>query len=277
MSLTIRLAEALRRDHPERAAAVLERAPVVEAARALSTEDAVVAAPVVRSMSPGAAARLLVELDVEIATPLLAALELDEAARLLRALPEGAQRAIVERSPQDTAAALRAVLRFPPGTAGALMDPQVVGLPQDLTAREALAQIREQAQNTRYNVYVVDREQRLVGVLNLRELLLAKPQARLAELMIGEPAHLDARADESTVLDHPGWKEVHALPVVDDAGRYIGAIRYRVLRALQEKHLARPREDSSTTEALGELFAAGAAGLLDALTGSAGPGRTKGK
>jgi magnesium transporter len=149
------------------------------------------------------------------------------------------------------------------------MDPEVLALPADVSAGEALDRIRAVPEHARYNVYVVDRDQRLVGVVNLRELLLARPPDRLDDLMVRKPLHLPAMASRADVLAHPGWKEVHALPVVDEQGAYLGAIRYRTLRRLEEELLQRPGEDGDATAALGQLFATAATGLLEALTGPA--------
>jgi magnesium transporter len=153
------------------------------------------------------------------------------------------------------------------------MDPEVLALPLDLTAGEALARVREQPEQARYNLYVVDGEQRLVGALNLRELLVADPSDRLADLMASEPLRLVATADRALVVSHPGWRRVHALPVVDEDDRYLGALRYHTLRELEEELLRGRHEDRSTADALGDLFAAGAAGLLEALAPPAVGGR----
>jgi magnesium transporter len=276
MSLERRLADELVREHPERAASVLERLGVAETARVLSRTPAHEAAPLLRRMSPQFSAQVLESLGVERIAGVLEVLPLDVASRLARRLPTGPQTEALEAVGAGLARALRSLLSFPENSAGALMDPNVLALPEDLSAREALVRIRAAPENARYNVYIVDREQRLVGAVNLRELLLARPRSRLADLMVRDPLRLDARADRSAVVDHPGWKEVHALPVVDEHGAYLGAIRYRTLRALEEELLRGRAEDGDAREALGELFSAAAGGLLDALT-TPGGSRTGGR
>lgn len=266
-SLQARLARELVRAHPDRAAAVLDRLRPEDGVHVLTSVPSSQAAAVITCLSPYTAAAVLEALTPDRAAAILEVLELDVASRLLRRLSDARRAAISERLPAPVARDVQALLRFPEDTAGALMDPAGLALPEDFTVREALGRVRELPEQTRYNVYVVDRNQVLVGVLNLRELLVARPQARLAEVMTREPAHLSARADRSVVLGHPGWKKVHAIPVVDEAGHYLGVIRYRTLRQLEAELLGGPGVDGSTSEALGELFAAGAAGILDALMG----------
>jgi magnesium transporter len=222
-------------------------------------------------MVPPAAVAVLEGLRLDRAVELVKAMELDVASRLIRPLGEQRRIAILERLPPKDTRALGALLRFAEKTAGSLMDPNVMALPEDLTAKEALARVREQPDAARYNLYVTDRDQKLVGALNLRELFLARPQTRLSELMIRDPLYLDANDDRAAVIGHAGWKEVHSLPVVDSRTCYLGAVRYRTLRSLEQVLRGAKEEDGSATEALGELFAAGASGLLDAMTGAAVP------
>jgi len=268
MKLEQSLAATLVREHPERAAGVLERQGVTEANRVLSKAPVREAARVLQRLSPQFAADVLEAFDTERIARALEALPLDVASRLARRLPDEQVATVLEELSPRPARALRSLLRFSEASAGALMDPDVLALPGDLTAKEALDRIRETPDCARYNVYVVDHEQRLAGVVNLRELLLARPRSRLADLMIRDPLRLDARADRSVVVGHPGWKEVHSLPVVDERGGYLGAVRYRTLRALEDELLGGTAKDGNVHEALGQLFSAGAGGLLDALTNS---------
>jgi magnesium transporter len=271
MTLISRLGQELIRNHPERAAAVLERLGPAESIRVLSKGDPREAAGVLRRMIPPTAVAVLEGLGLDRAVELVQALELDVASRLIRPLPEQRRIAILERLSPKATRALGALLRFAEKTAGSLMDPNVMALPEDFTAKEALARVRDEPDSARYNLYVTDREQKLVGALNLRELFLARPQTRLSELMVRDPLYLDANDDRATVIGHVGWKEVHSLPVVDSRRCYLGAVRYRTLRSLEQVLLSSQEEDGNTTEALGEIFAAGASGLLDAMTGVAGP------
>jgi magnesium transporter len=133
---------------------------------------------------------------------------------------------------------------------------------------EAVDRVREAAGEARYNLYVVDRDQLLVGVVNLRELLMAEPGAPLSSLMKTAVHRLSARADRPTVVSHPGWRLVHALPVVDERGRYLGAVRYRTMRRLEEGLRNDGTEEGATARALGGLLRAGASAVLEALVSS---------
>jgi hypothetical protein len=61
---------------------------------------------------------------------------------------------------------------------------------------------------------------------------------------------------------------VHALPVVDERDRYLGAVRYRTLRRLEDDMRGVPSEERATARALGGLFRAGASAMLEAMVAS---------
>jgi magnesium transporter len=271
MSLVLQLAERLLENHPERAARVLESADLQESARIVAAHGTPLAAALVRSLAPRYAAALLASLDPARGAAVLEQLNSSAAARLLRGMPEATREALLDGLAPRHARALRSLLRFAPESAGALLDPWVLALPEDVSAREALRRVREAAAETGYNLYVVDREQRLVGAVNLRELFLARPRSPLSDVMIRDPLRVPAAMDATALIRHPGWKRVHSLPVVDEQGTYLGAIRYRTLRALEaELSGARPGDaDADAGRALGELLVAAAGGLVDALSGAA--------
>lgn len=270
LKLDSRLAEALLTRHPMRAALVLEQLGLGPAIAFLSEVSPGHLARVVPLLSQQLAGELLRALPVDSVAGLLATANEDIAARLARGLGDRVD-AVLERIPGERRASLASLLRYPADSAGGLMDPNVLSLPGDLSAEEALARVRELSTSARYNVYIVDRQQRLIGVLNLRELLLAAPAARLDALMISQPHSLPASAGRASIIAHPGWREAHSLPVVDEQGRYVGAIRYRTLRTLEETLRSRVPE-TETAQALGELLAVGAGGLVRALTSSGRPG-----
>lgn len=283
MDIETRLAEDLLEAHPVDAAQLVERLPALDVAGLLEKVETNVSAGVLQRMEPPLAAAVLAKLGAEKASAILAGMPLEVATLCLRKLEATAGEALVGAMPHPRARALRSLSRFPEGTAGSLMDPQVLALPHDLTAREALARVREAAGSARYNIYMVDREQVLVGVINVHELLLARPGDRLSELMKTQVHRLSARAGRHEIVSNPGWREVHALPVVDERGVYLGAVRYRTMRLLEEELRGSLPEEGETARALGGLLRAGAASVLEALAttapaqgpGSAGFGRSR--
>ena len=221
-----------------------------------------------RHAAPHRTASILTKLKPERAGPIVAELEQDMAASVLRRIDEAARQELLAALAPGPARSLKSLLRFPEGTAGALMDPNVLALPGDLTADDAHAHIRESPENVRYNLYVVDREQVLIGVLNLRELLLARRKDLLRSIAHPEVLSIRADADRHVILDHPAWNEARSVPVVDEHGLYLGAVRYQTMRRLEEELRAGDGDGGvSTVDALGDLFSTGVVGVFGALTG----------
>ena len=243
MALEDALARELLEAHPADAAAVLERLPVGEVAALLDAAPAEVVAAVLRHMATPSAVACLGRLAPERGAAALAAL------------------------PPAAAAPLAALLRYPERTAGAVMDPRVLALPEDLSVEEALAHVQRTPQHVLYYLYVVGRARGLVGVLNLRELMLAHAAAPLGAVMRSATARLGVRDGLQAVVAHPGWRGLHALPVVDEAGVFVGAVRYETMRRLAADADRPPRIEGplGTLLGLGELCWIGLAGVVEQL------------
>jgi magnesium transporter len=196
-------------------------------------------ASVFRSLDPGTAADALAEVeDPRIQTQLLETVSAEHAADILEEMPPDEAADLLSELPQETSTALlrkmeveeaqdvRELLTYPPDTAGGMMTTGFVALPADLTVEETFARLRSAAPEVEiiYYLYVVDADQRLVGVLTLRHLILAQPTARLREIMIANPARVHHTDSRDTVAEIVEKYDLLALPVVDDGDVLIGMI-----------------------------------------------------
>ena len=270
MELATKLAQRLVDGHPIDAAAALETYPVPDAADVLHGARPDAAARVLRNMSPHRAVEILETWAVETVGAVLGHMPPDAAATLLRRTSQAFRANVLENLSGRTGRTLRSLLEYSPDSAATRMDPHVLALPDDLTVEQATIQVRESAKHVLFNLYVVDRQHVLVGVMNLRELLISKPDARLADVMNTVTFRIAADADRRAILQHPGWREVHSLPVVDAKGRFLGALRYRTLRRLQADALRRGGDSQETVGALADLFWTGVAGVLNSVTMAGG-------
>ncbi|MDA0748221.1 MAG: CBS domain-containing protein [bacterium] len=249
--------------HPDPAARILEGLPPEETVMFLKEMPSSLAVEIVQRMDLTTASDCLKMLEPTQSAELIAQIPMDLVTIMLRRMDAQQSEPILNALPDETAESLRLLLSYPEGTAGALMDSGIFTLPNDLTVEEALRRIREKPQHTMYYLYILNRNKALVGVLNIRELMLARPKERISSIMRTNVVHLLVRADHQSILAHPGWMEVHALPVVDDAGLFAGAIRYETLRRIEKEsqHFGGAR---TAAAALGELYRIGLTGLLKA-------------
>lgn len=270
-----RLARRLLEGHPEDAARALETLSDEQSLALLSglAPEAVVA--ILPRIASHRAAHLLAGLPRDTVAPVVTGLGLEPAAHMLRRLDPPACETVLASLDERTAHPLRTLLSFAEGSAGSIMDPFVLALPGDTTVKQAEKLIRESPERVRYNLYVVDRDHRLTGVLTLRDLLLADDADRLGDIANRDVRSIVAEADRRAVLVHPAWRVAHSLPVVDESGVYLGAVRYRTLRRLEEEFRKRSAGQVTTGEALGELFWAGLSGAANTFVSAvAGSGST---
>lgn len=264
------LATAFFQEHPDDAARILEMAPPKEMAGLLERIEPEAAAATVGRMASIASAACLVSMNPEPAAAIMAELPIDTAIRLLRQMDAAVQESLLDLLPDKMAQPARLLLQYPENTAGALMDPLATAVPEDVVVEQVHHLIRHDPEGVFYYLYVVDREHKLTGVLDLRQLMRADPSALVSSIMHTELVTLPAGMDLLTLLRHPGWHDLDALPVVDEKGIFLGMIRQRLVRQLSQA----AKQDGQLVDswqmalALGELYWIGAGKLFELLTQS---------
>lgn len=259
-----RLALGFMQAHPDGVARLLERGQPDQAAAVLTEAPADVAAGILRQMSPPALASCAAAMPVERLAAVVAELRLDAAAAVMHRLAPERREAVLTRLPPSAETPLRQMLAYGPNTAGALADPLVLALPEDLTVAEAQRRLKVRGEHFLYYIYVVARDQRLVGVFDLRELMAARPKDTLETAMRRDPIRLEATTPFATLAAHPAWQHLDVLPVVDAGSRLVGAIRHMAVRRLEAELGLRARSESvlGTLVGLSELYWAGLAGMF---------------
>jgi len=208
------LADIVSQVGPRERAAVLSALAPERAADTLQEMGAEVRAAALEEMPPERAARILERVEPDVAADILADLPDDLAQDLLARLPAARE------------ADLRDLASHPEHTAGSLMSTEYVTLPAAMTVDEALAWIRRERpeQHAMTYLYVTDDEGRLAGVLSLRDLVLAEPGARLAEVMEDDVVTVAADASDEEVGRTMTKYDLLAIPVVDEGRRLLGVV-----------------------------------------------------
>ena len=152
---------------------------------------------------------------------------------------------------------------FGPRCAGGRLDPRAPALSETLSVLEVLERLRAFPAGVMHYVYAIDSERRLTGVVNMRELMLAPPDAPFGTVVVREPQALFAQDPLEVIARHAGWKRNHALPVIDRDGRLLGAIRYSTFRAIEAElgQAASGPDADQTASALAELCVLGASAM----------------
>src|SRR5579884_2872378 len=197
-----------------------QRAEVIEA---LDTETA---ADAIAEVEPEVQVEIMQHLDNETATDILEEMEPDEAADLLDDLPDARSDELLEQMEPEQAEDVRELMVYDDETAGGLMTTELVAIQAHLTCEETINRLRELAPKaeTIYYVYVVDDDDRLMGVLSLRDLVIAPPETSVVDIMVRNVIHVyeDDHADQ--VAQIIGRYNLLAVPVLSKDERLLGII-----------------------------------------------------
>jgi magnesium transporter len=150
----------------------------------------------------------------------------DDRARLVDEMPaKVARRLLAGLSPHERALTAR-LLGYPDNSAGRVMSPEVANLREDMTTGDALERLRRigASAETIYALPVTDNERRLVGAMGLRDLVLADPGTRVADLMDREVYSARVDEDQEAVARLMLEADLLALPIVDAEGRLVGIV-----------------------------------------------------
>ena len=272
MTLGGRLARAFLESHPSEAARALERMPIEQRVAVVRAAPAA-AANALRYMTAAAAVDSLIRLTPDEAAPVLERLPLQTVTGLLRRLSADTADHLLGGLHADRQDALRRGLRFPSGTAGALMDPAVFAVPDDVTITEARLRLRREGAGSLHYVYAVDRDGVLKGWMDTSQVMHAPARALIRDVLHDDADPLPAWTPAAAVKTHAGWRRVHEIPVTDEHQRLMGVIRYATWRRLvDEQDTARDdRITTATVGALGELFHLGVAGIIEGVAAAAAP------
>jgi len=228
------LADASLRQYPAEAAVHLERMRPREVGAVLERVEPLVAADVLRRLRGDRAAPIAAELTEPAASRLLGALEPMTAAAILARLDDAQRESRLEKLEPALSRELRELMAYPAGVAGSIMNPRVPGFRGEVTAREALSQLRASRAHVS-DIFIVDSDGKLAGSVSLQELALAETGTRLEDIMSLAPARVQALAphDELTAIAED--RRVSSLAVVDVSDRLLGVISYAELLAATQR------------------------------------------
>ena len=212
--------------HPADLATIIDQLGRRDRAGILASLDDEAAADAIEEMEPETQVEVLEDLEPERAADILEEMSPDDAADLVADLSEAAREEILALMEHEEAAEVKELLQYPEDTAGGTMTTEYVAVPATLTASQTIDRLRELEPDaeTIYYVYVTDDDGRLVGVLSLRDLIVARPETLIANVMFDEPVTVGVLADEDEVAHVVARYNLLAVPVVNDGGQLVGIV-----------------------------------------------------
>jgi magnesium transporter len=152
----------------------------------------------------------------------------DDRASLLDELPAKVAKKLLALLTSEERAATALLLGYEENTAGRIMTPEYIDLKSFITVAQALEKIRRVGldKETIYYCYVTDEERRLIGAVSLRQLVLADPEIRVADIMERDLIYAHTNDDQEEVAHKIQKYDLLALPVVDRENRLVGIVTH---------------------------------------------------
>ncbi len=218
--------EKLAEMHPADLAEIISDLSRNESSKFLDALDLETVADTLEEVEPDFQASLVEGMSDQRVADLLEEMAPDEAADLLAELPDERSKDLLNLMAADEAKDVRKLLAYPENSAGGIMTTEFVAVRPDLTAEQAIAYLRKMASEieTINYVYATDRDDRLVGVFSLQDLVLAHPRTPVAHFMHERIVTLEPLDTQEQAAQAIAKYNLLAVPVIDAEGRIQGIV-----------------------------------------------------
>jgi magnesium transporter len=212
--------------HPADIADIISQVSHKEGATFFKGLDVETAAEALSELEPDVQAAIITGMDAEKAADIIEEMHPDEAADVLSDLPVDKAKEILENIEKEEAEDIQELLSHEEDTAGGLMTNEFIAYSPETTVRKAIEEFRKDAEEveTVYYIYIIDDDEKLLGVVSLRELLLADLNANLSDIMETKIKMVTPDVDEVEVAEIISKYNLVALPVVDSEGFFLGIV-----------------------------------------------------
>jgi magnesium transporter len=153
----------------------------------------------------------------------------DDAADIVEEMPANVVKRILKTADPELRSSINQILRYPEYSAGSIMTTEYVSLRPHMTVEEAILRIRRQGvdKETIYTCYVLDKDRTLIGMVTVKDLLLAPDdEMNIEEIMITNLIFVNTKTDQEEVARMFSKYNFLALPVVDGEERMVGIVTF---------------------------------------------------
>jgi len=201
----------------------LDKESVVKVFRILSKEQA---GEAFSYMEPDMKEKLIHDLtDAELRN-IMDELFMDDTVDLIEEMPSNVVKRILKAVNKEDRKTINELLQYPEDSAGSIMTTEFVDLKENMTVEEALERIRTIGldSETIYNCFVLNKNRVLLGIVNIKEILISKPGSIIKDLMATNIISVNTMEDQEEVTKVFDKYDYFALPVVDNENRLVGII-----------------------------------------------------
>ncbi|HLO24511.1 MAG TPA: CBS domain-containing protein [Geobacteraceae bacterium] len=212
--------------HPADIASIISHIPHKHIPTVLISLDSETAGEAIHELDPEMRRRVMTQLDSEQASDILEEMAPDEAADVLGDLPEEKAQELLGLMDEEEAEDIMELMVHEEDTAGGLMNSEYLAISDDLTISEALTQIRLIAPDveTAYYIYIIDKDEKPLGVITLKDLLMKSPDTRVADVMTTNLKTVKVEAEPEEILEIIAKYNLVAVPVLDEEEKMAGIV-----------------------------------------------------
>lgn len=226
--------------HPSEIAILFESISQESRERIISILPAELASEVISEMdSEFHPEKLLENLLPERRSEIVEELDYDDATDIISQLPEEQQQEILEELDEEDASNIRSLLKYEKDTAGGLMNTQVIKINEHLIKKEALEEIIKQSEEMEefYTINVINDQNILLGIVSLKDIIKARNNVRIKELIKSDFVYVKAETDQEEVAKLISQYNLTSIPVVNDGMQLLGRITFDdVIDVMEEEN-----------------------------------------
>ncbi len=248
--------------HPADIAEILNHLDFDDALFIFNLLDTETASEVLLEVDESLREKILSKIGTETITDIVDEMESDDATDIIAELPKEVAEKVLENIDEEDSEEVKELLKYEEDTAGGLMSRDFVFVYDDQTVEDAIEKVRENADEFEhiYHVYVLTRDEKLVGFVLLKSLLIAKPETPIREVLEDDFIYVYPETDQEEVARIIEKYNLVALPVVDHDMKMLGRITIDdVVDVIQEEvsediqRIAGVTEEEETSDSVFEI------------------------
>lgn len=214
--------------HPADIADIIEELDHKEQLLILQSLDEETAAETFEEVQPDVQAQIVKHMDSDDVADMLENMNPDDAADVIHMMPEEKATEVLDLMEPEEASDVKELLEYHHRSAGGMMTNEFVSVPATVKVSDVFAKLRRQVEEIDmiYYVYVLDEKERLLGVLSLRDMLVADLEQPVSAVMHTELFHVHADTPAEEVASLLSKYDLLALPVLDEDGVMLGVVTF---------------------------------------------------
>lgn len=251
------------KNHTSDALSAIESLQIEEVVVFFETIPLELAALLLSQMDRYRAAQCLEKINPEMTVSIIEKMTVTNSEIILRLVSADLRGILLLQLPEEVSRNLQHILKYPKNTVGAFLNPIAFTLSLELTVEQVLEKIRKEKPHVQSHLFVLDRNQLLMGYIELKELIQASENKPIQSILHPNPPKFSATMNISVIAEDTTWFESFSeIPVVDNKGIFLGIVSNEELKKLTPKTKTFDNHLYQTGAALGELYKIGLVSFL---------------